>query len=101
MGAEFNAPVSADYSVFGSFDASYKSKQFADSVNLAFLPDRFLVDARIGIRRGGMSLMLWGRNIFNKQYAASSFVTFAATDTVYVPNKGANRTMGLTGRFNF
>ena len=101
LGAEFNVPVSADYAVFGSFDASYKSKQFADSVNLAFLPDRFLVDARIGIRRGATSLMLWGRNIFNKQYAASSFVTFAATDTVYVPNKGANRTLGLTGRFNF
>ena len=101
FGADFNVPVSGEVFAFGGFDASYKSKQFADSVNLAFLPDRFLVDARIGLRKGPVSLTLWGRNIFNKQYAASAFATFVATDTVYVPIKGANRTLGLTGRFSF
>lgn len=101
VGADFTTPVTERLRVFGGFDASYKSKQFADSVNLAFLPERVLVDARIGIGAGGWSLTLWGKNLFNKQYAASSFATFAATDTVYVPIKGANRTAGLTGRFNF
>jgi iron complex outermembrane recepter protein len=99
--ADYTTPISNSLKAFGGFDASYKSKQFSDSVNLAFLPDRFLVDARIGIRSDAWSVTLWARNLFNEQYVTSSFATFAATDTVYVPIKGANRTAGLTGRFNF
>jgi iron complex outermembrane receptor protein len=99
--ADYTTPISNSLKAFGGFDASYKSKQYSDSVNLAFLPDRFLVDARIGIRSKAWSVTLWGRNLFNKQYATSSFATFAATDTVYVPIKGANRTAGITGRYNF
>lgn len=99
--ADYTTPISNSLEVFGGFDASYKSKQFADSVNQAFLPDRFLVDARIGIRSEAWSVTLWSRNLFNKQYATSSFATFVANDTIYVPIKGANRTAGLTGRFNF
>jgi iron complex outermembrane receptor protein len=101
FGADYTVPITSALSAFGGFDASYKSKQFSDSVNLAFLPDRFLVDARLGIRNDKWSLMLWGKNIFNKQYAASAFATFVAGDTVYAPIKGPNRTLGLTGRYNF
>jgi iron complex outermembrane receptor protein len=101
FGADYTVPITDALSVFGGFDSSYKSKQFSDSVNLAFLPDRFLTDARIGVRGDNWSLTLWGKNIFNKQYAASAFAIFVATDTVYVPIKGPNRTGGITGRFNF
>ncbi len=98
---EFNFPINDKLEAFGGFDVTYKSKQYSDSVNLAFLPDRTLVDASIGIRNDAWSLTLWGKNITNEQYAASAFAIFAATDSVYVPVKGANRTAGLTGRFNF
>ncbi|WP_394730087.1 TonB-dependent receptor [Altererythrobacter sp. GH1-8] len=101
LGADFNAPISGAIEGFGGLDVSYKSKQYADSVNLAFLPSRTLVDARAGIRGDNWSLTMWAKNLFNKQYAASSFAIFFPTETVYVPIKGANRTVGLTGRFDF
>lgn len=101
VGADFNAPISGNIEGFAGFDLSYKSKQFSDSVNLAFLPDRTLVDARFGIRGDAWSLTAWAKNLFNKQYASSAFAILLASDSVYVPIKGPNRTAGLTGRFNF
>lgn len=101
FGVDYATSITSSIEGFGGFDVSYKSKQYADSVNLAYLPDRTLVDARIGIRGDKWSLTLWGKNLFNKQYASSAFAIFAATDSVYVPIKGRNRTAGLTGRFSF
>jgi len=100
-GADFDTPISGDIDGFWSFDISYKSKQYADSVNLAYLPSRTLVDVRAGIRSDAWSLTLWAKNLLNKQYASSAFAIFAATDSVYVPIKGPNRTAGLTARYNF
>lgn len=101
FGLDYATSITSSVEGFGGFDVSYKSKQYADSVNLAYLPERTLVDARVGIRADQWSLTLWAKNLFNKQYASSSLAVFAATDTVYVPIKGPNRTAGLTGRFNF
>ena len=101
IGMDYSAPISSSLTAFGGFDANYKSKQFSDSANLAYLPSRWLVDARIGVRGDKWSVTAWAKNLFNLQYAAAAFATFAATDTVYVPTKGASRTLGLTANHRF
>jgi iron complex outermembrane receptor protein len=101
LGAEWAPPISDTLTGFIGADTSYKSKQYADSVNLAWLPARWLVDLRGGVRAHNWDVTAWVKNAFNNDYPASSFATFAATDTVYVPIKGANRTMGVTGRYRF
>jgi iron complex outermembrane receptor protein len=101
LDAEWAPPITAALTGIIGVDASYKSKQYADSVNLAWLPSRWLVDARAGVRADHWDVTAWVKNVFNNDYPASSFTTFAATDSVYVPIKGARRTMGVTGRYRF
>ena len=101
VGAEYAPPISDKLTAVVGVDGSYKSKQFTDSTNLTWLPSRFLVDARVGVRADAWDVTAWVKNALNKDYAAASYVTFAATDTQYVPIKGANRTMGVTGRYRF
>ena len=101
LGAEWTPPISDALTGVVGVDTSYKSKQYAEAANLAWLPSRWLVDARAGVRAENWDVTAWVKNVFNLDYAASSFATFVATDTQYVPIKGANRTMGITGRYRF
>ncbi|MDX2222056.1 MAG: TonB-dependent receptor [Rhodospirillaceae bacterium] len=101
LGAEWTPPINDALTGIFGVDTSYKSKQYAESVNLAWLPARWLVDARAGVRAENWDVMAWVKNAFDSDYPASSFVTLVATDTQYVPIKGAGRTMGITGRYRF
>ena len=101
FGTDYTVSLGGKLSGFAGIDANYKSKQFSDTANAAFLPARWLVDARVGVRSDAWTVTLWAKNLLNLQYAAASFFTLAATDTSYVPIKGANRTAGLTAKYNF
>ncbi len=101
FGTDYTVALGGNLSGFAGIDANYKSKQYADTANAAWLRARWLVDARAGVRSDAWSLTVWAKNLLNLQYAASSFVTFAATDSSYVPIKGANRTAGITAKYDF
>jgi len=101
VGANFEAPVSAAIRAFASGDVSYKSLQYADTANAAFLPARTLANARLGVRTDSWELSAWVKNLFDLDYAASAFVVLVAPDTNIAALKGAGRTAGLTSRFNF
>lgn len=101
IGAQYERPLTGSLSGFIAADLSYKSKQYAETTNLAWLPGRWLANASVGVRAEAWEVSLWAKNLFDKQYAASAFVIFAATDSQYLPLKGASRTVGLTARYRF
>lgn len=48
LGVDYEFPVSASLQAFVGGDLSYKSKQYVDSMNLGYLPDRTLGNLRAG-----------------------------------------------------
>lgn len=101
VGAQFETPVSDALRFFANGDVSYKSKQYADTMNLAYVPERTLVNLRLGVRHDAWEVALWSKNLLDEEYPASAFAITVATDVNYVPIVGARRTYGLTARYNF
>lgn len=82
-------------------DVNYQTKQFIDELNLAWLPDRTLVNLRAYVEMGNFNVSLWAKNLFDKEYAASSFFIATPFGTAYVPIRGQKRTVGLTVGYSF
>jgi iron complex outermembrane receptor protein len=89
---------------FARADVSYRTKQFIDEANLAFVPERTLVNAATGLTIGNLDVQLWVRNLFDKKYVSNSFFligTSGALSAAVNPVLGEQRTAGLTGTFRF
>jgi iron complex outermembrane receptor protein len=103
----FTAPLSGDWSLFGRADASYTSKAYTMTWNVAEIPERTIVNARIGVRKGdNLELALWGRNILDEEYVTA--VIFQPhfnlpINVAFVPNvsQGELATFGLTATYRF
>jgi iron complex outermembrane receptor protein len=101
VGLELAGEFGADYYWSVRGDVNHQSKQYIDELNLAWLPDRTLVNVRANIDMGNFNVSLWAKNVFDKEYAASSFFIATPFGTSYVPIRGAKRTVGLTVRYSF
>jgi iron complex outermembrane receptor protein len=89
---------------FARGDVTYRTKQFVDEVNLAFVPDRTLVNASTGITIGNLDVQAWVRNLFDKKYVSNAFFligTNGALSASVNPVLGERRTAGITGTFRF
>lgn len=103
----FETPLTGDWSLFGRADASYTSKAYTMTWNVATIPDRTIVNARLGVRRGSnLELALWGRNILDEEYVTA--VVFQPhfnqpLATGFTPNvsQGELATYGLTATYRF
>ncbi|MCU0761230.1 MAG: TonB-dependent receptor [Steroidobacteraceae bacterium] len=103
----FSAPLSGDWSFFGRADVSYISKAYTMTWNVAEIPERTVVNARFGVRRGdNLEVALWGRNVFDEEFVTAvifqpHFNLPAAT--AFVPNvsQGELATFGLTASYRF
>jgi len=101
LGAEWRDELALNFAeeYFIRFDAAYQSKQYADAMNLAWVPERAIVNASIGMTGSWYEARLWARNLFDEQYVSGA--------TVGVPNRqynaylGERRTFGLTLVANF
>jgi iron complex outermembrane receptor protein len=100
LGAEYEFPVGT-LRAFAGGDAGYKSKQYVDTVNLAYLPSRTIANLRAGVRGERFDVTVWANNAFDERYGSSAFAIFAATDVNYTPIQGQHRTWGVTGRYSF
>lgn len=100
-GVQLEQPLTSKLGLFVNGDASYKSKQYADDLNLAYLPARTLANLRLGLRGEQWELAAWAKNLFDERYPASAFFILVGTETQYVPIVGRGRTYGLTARFSF
>lgn len=104
LGINFDTELSNGWKVFGRTDITYQTKQFADEANLAFIPERTLVNASLGVNVNGIELQVWAKNLFDKKYVTSALFligTGGAASANYVPILGEQRTMGVTASFKF
>jgi iron complex outermembrane receptor protein len=100
LGAHYEFPAGPLRAFVGG-DAGYKSKQYADTMNLAYLPSRTVANLRAGVRRENFDVTVWAKNVFDERYGSSAFAIFAPTDVNYTPIQGQHRTWGVTGRYSF
>jgi iron complex outermembrane receptor protein len=104
FGASFNGELSGDSRWFGRLEGTYQTKQYVDEANLAFVPDRLIVNANLGVEFGRFTLNAWVKNLANKKYVSSSLFligTGGALSASYVPTLGEQRTFGLTGTVRY
>lgn len=104
LGLTYETEFSNGWRFFARADGTYQTKQFADEANLAFVPDRTLVNASAGLTVGAFNFQLWAKNIFDKKYVTSALFligTGGGGSASYVPILGERRTIGLTVSANF
>ena len=80
-------------------DLGYQSKQYAESVNLSWAPERTIVNASIGIVGETYEAQLWARNLFDEQYVSGILV--GQPNVQYNAYLGERRTYGLRVIVNF
>lgn len=100
LGAEYRSQLGEwDYSVRG--DLSYQDKQWVEILNLAYLPDRTLLDlnATFVSPSDSWRLTLWGKNVTDETVVTSAF--FIGFVNSYAPTLAPGATWGLTATYNF
>ncbi len=99
-GLEYRMPIGAfQFSARG--DLTYQNKYYAENLNLAFIPDRTLLNLNFGLsdEDGRWSVNLWGKNVTDEVYASSAFAVSVVNQ--YIPALGQGATFGLAARYNF
>lgn len=99
----YTAPLAADWTWFGQFDAQYRSTQYASLANLAETGDRTVADLRIGLSSPSWQLTAFVTNLFDDDTVEglSPFLnpqTGARNFIVSVPDP---RQWGLRVRYSF
>jgi outer membrane protein OmpA-like peptidoglycan-associated protein len=80
-------------------DVTYQSKSYADEINLAWVPKRFVTNASIGLGGDYYDVQLWFRNLFDKKYAAVASIQ--QPNVKYDSTLGERRTIGVTVSLKF
>ena len=82
-------------------DVSYQDKQYAEVLNLAYLPSRTLLDLNVTVimPNRNWSLSLWGKNVTDEEYVSNSYVI--GFSNTYGAALAPGATWGLTARYNF
>ena len=89
--------------LFAAVDVSARTEFSSNATPSKYLmiPAYSLVNPRVGFRfNSGLTLSLWSRNLFNKDYY-ELMSTPSGNTGLYVGQPGDPRTFGLTLRLNF
>jgi outer membrane receptor protein involved in Fe transport len=100
LGLDYRQPIGGlELTLRG--DLTHQSKYYAETLNLASIPSRTLLNLDIGIQHpdGTWSVNLWGNNVTDELYASSAFAVAVARQ--YTPALGLGAMFGLTARYNF
>jgi iron complex outermembrane receptor protein len=96
--------VMNDLNGFVRLDAFYRSKQYMDEMNVAFVPDRVVMNFSAGIESSNFDLKIWVRNLLDDdkpiyaQQFGTDFNSQLTTSSVVNP---ALRQIGFTGTYRF
>ena len=82
-------------------DLSWQNSFFASPVNLASIPDRFLLGASAGVDIGHVNASIWARNLTDENFVSNSFVVVGAFGNSYNTFFGDRRSFGLTLKLNY
>ncbi len=101
IGAQWNGNAEGGNGLYVRGDVTYQSKQYMELLNVGWVPDRTLFNARAGLTGGdgAWEVSVWAKNLLDKKYVANSL--FLGFSNGYVANLGDRRTVGLTAQFNF
>ncbi len=82
-------------------DLSYQDKQYAEVLNLAYLPERTLLDLNVTVwlPNQDWTVSLWGKNVTDEDYVSNSFVIGFANN--YGASLAPGATWGMTVRYDF
>jgi iron complex outermembrane receptor protein len=82
-------------------DLSYQDKQYAEVLNLAYLPSRTLLDLNVTVimPNRNWSVSLWGKNVTDEEYVSNSYVI--GFSNTYGAALAPGATWGLTARYDF
>jgi iron complex outermembrane receptor protein len=82
-------------------DLSYQDKQYAEVLNLAYLPSRTLLDlnATLISPNRQWSVTLWGKNVTDEEYVSNSYVI--AFNNTYGAALAPGATWGVSLRYDF
>ena len=97
-GLNFTSNLGGEWQFGARIDFNYRSKMYATPMNLAHNGGRTLSNANVSLSGDKWNVTVWGRNIFDKQYVANSFVL--PSFTRYIVGLGARRTIGLTVNYS-
>jgi len=100
LGGALQGTVAGDWDWYARADMNHQSRTYVDEFNLAWVPDRTIVNARFELSNGPWTAALWAKNLFDEQYLANSFFTATPGGTSYGGILGNLRTFGLTVTFD-
>jgi iron complex outermembrane receptor protein len=91
----------ADWEYAARGDLSYQDKQYAEVLNLAYLPSRTLLDLNFTMTMPNRqwAFTLWGKNVTDEEYVSNSFVV--GFNNTYGASLAPGAAWGLTARYNF
>ncbi len=111
IGVELTGDIAGlDNGFFIRSDLSYKAKQFIDSANLTWIPERTVVNMRAGLRRDKFSLEVFAMNLFNNRNYTSAGQNTLLTPGFAIAGRGnayvnvglpALRMIGIKAGFKF
>jgi iron complex outermembrane recepter protein len=100
LGLEYTIPLTTwELSLRG--DLNYQSKYYIENLNLAYIPDRTLLNMNVALvdEDGKWLVNFWGKNMTDELYASSAFAVSVINQ--YGPALGYGRTAGVTVRYSF
>ena len=90
-----------NWTLFSRLDTDYRSRQYVEPLNLAWVPERQLVNASftLGSPDQHWELGAWGKNLTNEDYPANMILIGVFNQ--YMVGKGPARTLGLNLKYKF
>ena len=102
VGAEWGDDLPVwDGSYYIRSDFSWQNSFFASPVNLATIPDRFLLGASAGVTFGHVDASIWVRNLTDENFVSNSFVVIGAFGNSFNTFFGDRRSFGLTVKLTY
>ncbi|WP_372799153.1 TonB-dependent receptor, partial [Litorivivens sp.] len=98
LGINYRGDI-AGWSLDARLAANYRSKMYATPLNLGHNGDRTVANLSVSLSRNSWDLTLWGKNIFDTQYVANTFVLPSFSG--YIVGLGPRDTWGLSARYQF
>jgi len=103
-GLGYNGEFGDDGSFYLRVDGSYQTKQYVDEVNLAWVPDRFLMNMQAGVTFGNISVRAVVQNLLDERYVTNALFllgTGGPQSSSYVPIFGLDRTARISIGYEF
>lgn len=102
FGAQWDGKIpGSDLEYFVRGDASWQSEFDVSSVNIATVPDRFLLGLSGGVTYKNFDLRLWARNVTNETFVSNAFVVIIPFGNSINSFFGDRRSFGATGTISF